>query len=83
MSEFHRISESQNIKISESENLKISELQNCRTSESQFSESGNVKTNLRISESDSEILRRIPPFVVDKIPEQQRGFIDGGSCGQS
>ena len=27
--------------------------------------------------------RRILPFVADKIPEQQRGFIDGGSCGQA
>ena len=27
--------------------------------------------------------RRILPFVADKIPEQQRGFIDGGSCAQS
>ena len=27
--------------------------------------------------------RRILPFVADKIPEQQRGFIDGGSCAQA
>ena len=27
--------------------------------------------------------RHILPFVADKIPEQQRGFIDGGSCGQA
>ena len=29
------------------------------------------------------LLNRILPFVSDQIPQQQRGFIDGGSCAQA